>query len=100
MKFVVIAGYWDNETKIIEYSQCIGVYDSAREAYGEALLYINDEIDVSEKDTVKISPLYELDMEAGYGMRLEGGNRTYTDFVNVYFYDDKEDVGKHTCEET
>ena len=39
MKYVVVAGYFDKDT---HFEQCIGVFDTSREAYGEALLYLNE----------------------------------------------------------
>lgn len=100
MKYVVVAGYYSDDN-ITEFEQCIGVFDTAREAYGEALLYLTDEIDGQDKeirDKLSISPLYELEGGTGYEMTLKGIPYHYTDFVTVLFWDDEADHGKHSKE--
>lgn len=100
MKYVVVAGYYSDDGKS-EFEQCIGVFDTAREAYGEAILYLNDEIDGQDKeicDKLTISPLFELEGQTGYGMTLNGIPYHYTDFVNVLFWDDEVNHGKHSKE--
>ena len=52
----------------------LGTFDNVAEAYGHAVLYLNDLIsgDTNNlKPTAKISALYSLEAESGYGMSLE-----------------------------
>ena len=95
MKYIVIAGYKVND--IVEFEQCIGVLDDARLAYGEAILYLNDALE-GKGENVTISKLYKLEMETGYGMQLIGVDTDSVDYVNVFFYDEKEFDGKYRCE--
>ena len=99
MKYIVVAGYHSDDTEFI---QCIGVFDNVREAYGEALLYLNEEIDNADsecRDKLHISPLFELESQTGFGMIVEGVKRSFTDYANILFWDEKEDHGKHKGEE-
>lgn len=95
MKYIVIAGYKVNN--ITEFEQCIGIFDDVKIAYGEALLYLNDAIE-GKGENVTISNLYKLEMDTGYGMRLVGVECDSVDFINVFFYDEKEFDGKYRCE--
>lgn len=95
MKYVVVAGYFDKDT---HFEQCIGVFDTSREAYGEALLYLNegiDDTDEEERKQLTISPLYEIESQTGYSMQVTGGGRTYTDYATILFFDENDDEANH-----
>lgn len=52
----------------------LGTFDNVAEAYGHAVLYLNNLISGDSnnlKPTAKISALYSLEAESGYGMSLE-----------------------------
>ena len=52
----------------------LGTFDNVAEAYGHAVLYLNNLISGDPKNlkpTAKISALYSLEAESGYGMSLE-----------------------------
>ena len=95
MKYVVVAGYYSDTDR---FEQCIGVFDTAREAYGEALLYLQEEVDNEERDIrskLTISPLFELEGQTGYGMVLQGVPYDCTDYANVLFWDDSDTEANH-----
>lgn len=107
MKYVVVGGYFRENSKDCkeEFAQCIGIFNTSREAYGEAILYLNDAIDEDNLNKVSISPLYPLEGETGYIMYLTGrekvtiaGEAKMTDYAQILFFDDEEDKGKHTCD--
>ena len=99
MKYVVITGYKCKDGD--EFTQCIGVFDDCKAAFGEALLYLNDEITnggFSEEDKVSISPLYSMQCETGYFMNIVNGNPNMEEYAQILFYDDKVDHGKYSKE--
>ena len=98
MKYVVIAGYKHKDGD--EFTQCIGVFDNCKEAYGEALLYLNDEIvngDFTEQDNVSISPIYSMEADTGYYMYIVSNSKMF-EYAQILFYDDKVDHGRYSKE--
>lgn len=99
MKYVVITGYKYKNGD--EFTECIGVFDNCKKAYGEALLYLNDEITnggFSEEDKVFISPLYSMESDTGYFMNIVGGNPDMEEYAQILFYDDEVDHGRYSKE--
>ena len=86
-KYVVIAGWWDNKTLVGNFVQCIGIHDKAETAYGDALLYLNE--NCSEEKEEMITPLYELECQTGFGMHVKHEN--HTDYAYVLFCEDEEE---------
>lgn len=98
MKYVVITGYKHKNGD--EFTQCIGVFDNSKEAYGEALLYLNDEITnggFSEEDNVSISPIYSMEADTGYCMHIVSNSEMF-EYAQILFYDDKVDHGRYSKE--
>lgn len=80
-KYVVVSGYRNNETGVIEFIQAIGTYNDVRQAYGVMFLQANELIEDEEKD--ELSGLYRLEGETGFGINVH--HETTTDFVYVLF---------------
>ena len=79
VRYVVLYGYDTKyETKDDKYTAyqtemvgVIGTYDNMYEAYGHALLYLNDLIDDMENsDSIHVSNIYKLEGDSGYGMNI------------------------------
>jgi len=67
----------------------LGTFDNAAEAYGHAVLYLNNLISGDEYDPkpgAKISALYSLEAESGYGMSLEydKDDIKWIDYSSIY----------------
>jgi hypothetical protein len=67
----------------------LGTFDNVAEAYGHAILYLNNLISGDPKNlkpTAKISALYSLEAESGYGMSLEydKDDIEWKDYSNIY----------------
>ena len=80
-QYIVVAGYYDNKTNAGEFIQALGCFDNAEQAYGTALLWIDEQAD--SKKGEMITPLYELEGSTGFGMDVK--HETYTDYVYVLF---------------
>ena len=89
-KYVVIHGFYDNETLRQEFIQAVGTYDDVRQAYGVAILQLSDFVDPESEEM--ITPPFELEGECGYGMELK--HKTYTDYCYVLFCDEDDFWGK------
>ena len=100
MKYVVITGHKYKNGE--EFTQCIGVFNNSKEAYGEALLYLNDLItnsNCSEEDNIFISPLYSMECDTGYFMHTVGGNpKIGEDYAQILFYNDEVNHGRYSKE--
>lgn len=73
--------------------QCIGVFDSGREAYGKAFLYLCNLIDDYEVGGMKglsISNAILLEADTGFRMRILGDSKI-TDFVDILFCEEEKD---------
>lgn len=78
--------------------ECLGVFGTYAEAYGEAALHLTDMADGSDEKLV-ITPIFDLEAETGYGMALkaEGGGdgpKGWTDCCYILEAPEKE-VGPH-----
>lgn len=67
----------------------LGIFDNVAEAYGHAVLYLNNLISGDSnnfKPGAKISALYPLEADAGYGMSLEYDkeNIKWNDYSSIY----------------
>ncbi len=67
----------------------IGTFDNVVEAYGHAVLYLNNLISedpCNYKPNAKISALYSLEGDSGYGMSLEYDKEyvKWIDYSNIY----------------
>ena len=67
----------------------LGTFDNVAEAYGHAILYLNDLISGDSnnlKPTAKISALYSLEADSGYGMSLEydKDDIEWKDYSSIY----------------
>ena len=94
--FVVVKGSYNKVTFRGEYEVCIGICKSYREAYGMAYLALSEEIRDQEKSEdktkeVSISAPYELEADAGFGMKIINDARRFGTYANVLFYDDEEE---------
>ena len=78
-QYIVVSGYYDNETLRNEFIQAIGAYTNHEQAYGAALLHLNSLCDTDE--TATISPLYQLEGDTGFGMSVNRGD--FTDYAYV-----------------
>lgn len=72
----------------------IGTFDNVAEAYGNAVLYLNNLISGDPnnlKPTAKISALYSLEAESGYGMSLEYDKESieWKDYSSIYDQSEK-----------
>lgn len=93
-EFVVVTGYYDNDTKSSNFIQAIGTYNDELQAYGKALLYLSElASNLADGEPNKITPLFELNCQTGYGMELR--NKKTTDYVYVLFnrIEDSEEWG-------
>ena len=94
-KYIVVYGWEDIKTKENEFITVLGAYDNAEEAYGAAFMYLNNLI-VDESRNGAISPLFCLEGETGYGMRIvNGDDKSNTiDYAYVLFNDHCEEESK------
>ena len=94
-KYIVVYGYYDKKTKENEFISVLGAYDTPEEAYGAAFMYLNDLI-VDESRNGTISPLFSLEGETGYGMKIvNGDDKSVTiDYAYVLFNDHCEEESK------
>lgn len=69
----------------------LGAYENLDEAYGRALLHINqaaaDYPEIDEKDK-RITPLYELEADQGWGMSLHIEGSNLIDHALIFIDDD------------
>ena len=61
---------------------CQGIFSSLREAIGEMYLCVDELLDNSEKATGKISRMYRLEADSGYGITLTP--ETGDEKINLY----------------
>ena len=80
-KFVVVSGNYMNDTGRQDFIQAIGTYNDMRQAYGVAILQLNEFVD-QEKNEM-ITPLFDLDTNTGMGMEVK--HERYTDFCYILF---------------
>lgn len=85
LQYVVIAGYYNNETNIDGMIQAVGVYDNAEQAYGAAFLHLCKSAEDLKDETVTISTPYRLEGESGFGMDMKHG--IWTEYAYVLFCD-------------
>lgn len=85
-QYIVVGGYYDNKSGLKEFIQALGVYDNIEQAYGKAILYLNESVDDKRKEY--ISPIYPLESDVGFGMDLE--HEKITDYVYVLFCEEDE----------
>jgi len=67
----------------------LGTFDNVAEAYGHAILYLNNLISgdpYNPKPNAKISALYSLEADSGYGMSLEYNKDDieWNDYSSIY----------------
>lgn len=74
MKFVAVA-YGDSLV------HCLGVFDCAVAAYGEAVIYLSG---IADKDNL-ISPLIELEGDSGYALELRKLGQSVMETVYILF---------------
>lgn len=82
MKFVAVA----SSDSLIH---CIGVFDCAAAAYGEAVMYLSK---IADKDNF-ISPLFELESETGFALELRRLGEPVIETVYVLFAENDEPHG-------
>lgn len=82
MKFAVVA-YSDS------FVHCLGVFDCAAAAYGEAIMYLSENAD---KDSY-ISPLFKLEGETGFALKLKRLGELAIETVYVLFAENDEPQG-------
>lgn len=78
-QYMVVYGNYRNSDLRNEFIQGIGTYDNAEQAYGKAILFLNEMI--NEGSNEQISPIYPLEGDTGFGMSLK--HETYTDYVYI-----------------
>lgn len=78
MKFAVVA-YSDS------FVHCLGVFDCAAAAYGEAIMYLSE----NANEGNIITPLYGLEGETGYGISLRKPGGESLETVYVLFFDEE-----------
>lgn len=89
--FVVVTGSYDKKTYRTDYEMCVGIFKTANEAYGKAYLDLSEKIrDVEGKATGTVSAPYELEADAGFGMRIIDDTLNYQDYAFVLFYEEDE----------
>ena len=79
-RFVVVAGYY-NKDRQNEFIQALGCFDNPEQAYGKAILHLNEMID--DPKTSCVTPIFQLEGDTGYGMEVKHEN--FTDFAYVLF---------------
>lgn len=79
-KFVVVSGYYDNDTLRSKFIQAIGTYNDKLQAFGKALLHISELADGQDK---KITLPFVLENETGYGIEVR--HEKYTDYCYILF---------------
>ncbi len=82
VKFAVVA-YSDS------FVQCLGVFDCAATAYGEAVIYLSG---IADKDHF-LSPLIELECDTGYALELRRLGRPTIETVYILFAENEEPHG-------
>lgn len=87
MKYVVMQGNYNKNTNVTDFEQCIGVFESHKEAYGEAVLFLNELICDRDEEGLTISAIYDLEGNTGCGMSIVGQAK-FVDFAHIYFFDD------------
>ena len=92
MKYVVMAGNRNKDTNVIDFEQCIGVFENHKEAYGEAVLFLNELIGDREEEDLTISAIYDLEGDVGCGMSIVG-QKKFVDFAHVFFVHDGKEKG-------
>ena len=87
MKYVVMIGYDEKPSGLNCSEYCVGTFDNYLEAYGRAILHLNDVIrDTEDSDAITISPI-EFWGDYGYRMKLIG-QEDITDYVIIYRVED------------
>jgi hypothetical protein len=94
-KYIVVYGWQNIKTGKDEFITVIGAYDTPEEAYGAAFMNLNDLI-VDESRNGTISPLFSLEGETGYGMKIvNGDDKSVTiDYAYVLFNSHCEEESK------
>lgn len=95
IKAVVMGGRWDTGRQNDVLTIYHGAYENIAEAYGEALLYLNEEASDYDGKKKNITPLYELEANQGFGMELhiEGEDLAY--FAHIFInYDCAKNQGE------
>ena len=93
MKYVVIHGYEDKKTLHIEAEYCIGVFDTIEEAYGEAYYCLSELIKriQGEEDNTLTITMPDVLYDENVCERIDILGQTYiTDYVKIFFYEEKE----------
>lgn len=80
-RYAVVYGNYRNDNVRSDYIQAVGTYNDFVQAYGAALLMLNDNANEDLGET--ITPLFPLEGDTGYGMELK--HERYTDFCYVLF---------------
>lgn len=97
MKYVVIVETDD------DFQMCIGVYDNPKEAYGAAYLWLDELLDgtlpVGKEDNVYISPLYPLEGDTGFGMKIVG-RENIQERAHILFLEDNKKSDNSNTEAT
>ena len=78
-----VSGNYDNKTPREDFIQAIGTYNDMRQAYGAAILQLNDFVEDGKGEM--ITPLFQLEGDTGVGMEVKHENDT--DYCYVLFCD-------------
>ena len=90
MKYVVMRGSVNKEDGVMdEEEHPIGVFDNYLEAYGMAILDLNDVLrDCQLPEDTTISPLKDW---GDYGVRMEVTAENVIDYVTIYMVEDRDE---------
>ena len=90
MKYVVMRGSVNKEDGVMdEEEHPIGVFDNYLEAYGMAILDLNDVLrDCQLPEGTTISPLKDW---GDYGVRMEVTAENVIDYVTIYMVEDRDE---------
>ncbi len=84
IKAVVMGGSWNRKYKNDVLTIYLGAYENIMEAYGEALIYLNEmAADYSEQKST-ITPLYDLEADQGFGMELNIDGEDLVYYANIF----------------
>lgn len=98
VKAVVVAGYM-SAGRTPEMIFLIGAYENIEEAYGAAYLYLADMADGHKDDyNGKITSLFKLEGDAGFGMYLESRDGKPEDYAYILFNDNYEEAEHENAE--
>lgn len=84
IKAVAMGGYWSMERQNDILTIYLGAYENIMEAYGEALIYLNQEAADYPEQNSTITPLYDLEADQGFGMELHIDGEDLVYYANIF----------------